>query len=336
MLAVTKLSNNAGEIELRDVPVPKPSQGNVLVAVQATGICGTDLHIMKGEYQVVPPLVLGHEICGTVAEVGQGVDKAWMGKRVVMETFFETCEQCAHCRDGRPNMCPSRRSIGTHVNGGLTDFVEVPVTNLHEVPEGMSDYAAALAEPLACVCNVLFPHGPAIAAEDRVLVIGPGAIGGLAAQVARACGAEVVVRGTKGDSIRLNVMEKMNFACSVANEDVIKNESFDVVVECSGNAFGIADGLNAARRRGRLLVVGLCGRPITLDFDRICFKELVVTSGFASTPESWRRTMSLMKGKHLNFEALVSDALPLREWSQAFNNSLSLNGFKYVIDPRLK
>jgi L-iditol 2-dehydrogenase len=90
------------------------------------------------------------------------------------------------------------------------------------------------------------------------------------------------------------------------------------------------------RRRGRLLVVGICGRPITLDFDKICFKELVVTSGFASTPESWRRTMSLMKGKHLNFEALVSDALPLREWSQAFNNSLSLNGFKYVIDPRLK
>src|ERR1044071_3942295 len=116
MLAVTKLSNNAGEMELRDVPVPKPSQRNVLVAVRATGICGTDLHIMKGEYQVVPPLVLGHEICGTVAEVGPGVDTAWIGKRVVMETFFETCGQCAHCRDGRPNMCPSRRSIGTHVN----------------------------------------------------------------------------------------------------------------------------------------------------------------------------------------------------------------------------
>ena len=336
MLAVTKLSNNAGEMELRDMPVPKPSPGNVIVGVCATGICGTDLHIMKGEYQVVPPLVLGHEICGIVAEVGQDVDEVWIGKRVVMETFFRTCGRCAHCRDGRPNMCVSRRSIGTHVNGGLTDFVEVPETNLHEVPAGMSDYAAALAEPLACVCNALFPHGPAIAAEDRVLVIGPGAIGGIAAQVARACGAEVVVRGTKGDSIRLNVLEKMNFASSVANDDVIENESFDVVIECSGNAFGLADGLSALRRRGRLLVVGLCGRPITLDFDRICFKELVVTSGFASTPGSWRRTMALMNGKHLNLEPLISDVFPIRDWSHAFNNSLLLKGFKYLIDPRMR
>jgi len=335
MLAVTKLSNNAGEMELRDVPVPKPSQRNVLVAVRATGICGTDLHIMKGEYQVVPPLVLGHEICGTVAEVGPGVDTAWIGKRVVMETFFRTCGQCANCRDGRPNMCVSRRSIGTHVNGGLANFVEIPEINLHEVAEGISDYAAALAEPLACVCNALFPNGPAISAEDRVLVIGPGAIGGLAAQVARSCGAEVVVRGTQGDAVRLNVLGKLNFDCSIVNEDAIENESFDVVIECSGNAFGLADGLNAVRRRGRLLVLGICGRPITLDFDRICFKELMVTSGFASTPESWRRTMALLNGKHLSLEPLISDVLPLRDWSQAFHNSLSLNGFKYLIDPRL-
>jgi len=130
--------------------------------------------------------------------------------------------------------------------------------------------------------------------------------------------------------------EPVAFASSVANEDVIENESFDVVIECSGNAFGLADGLNALRRRGRLLVVGLCGRPITLDFDRICFKELVVTSGFASTPESWRRTMALMNGKRLNFEPLISDVLPIRNWSHAFNNSLSLSGFKYLIDPRLR
>jgi L-iditol 2-dehydrogenase len=336
MLAVTKLSNNPGDIDLTDVPIPEPSHGNVVVEVHATGICGTDLHIMKGEYKVVPPVVIGHEICGVVSEVGRGVDRAWIGKRVVMETFFATCGKCEHCRDGRPNLCLGRRSIGTHVNGGMTSFVEAPCANLHEAPEGISDYAASLAEPFACVCNALFPHGPAVGAGDRVLVIGPGAIGGAAAQVAKACGAEVVVRGASNDAERLDVLEKLGFACSVAGDDRIENDSFDVVIECSGNASGLADGLNGLRRRGRLLGVGLFGHPITVDFDRVCFKELVVTSGFASTPGSWRKTMSLIEGKHLNFEALVSEAVPLREWGRAFDSALSQKGFKYVMDPRLQ
>ena len=135
----------------------------------------------------VPPVTVGHEVCGRVAEVGPGVDPAWMGERVVVETFFSTCARCAMCRAGRGNMCAERRSIGTHVDGGFAPRLVLPAANLHRVPEWLEDAAATLCEPLACVCNALLDPA-VVGAGDEVLVIGPGAIGLLAAQVARACG----------------------------------------------------------------------------------------------------------------------------------------------------
>ena len=130
---------------------------------------------------MTPPVVMGHEVCGRVAARGAGVGTEWDGRRVVAETFFSTCGRCRHCRDGRPNLCRERRSIGSHVNGAMAPFVEVPVANLHGAPEALSDAAASLSEPVACVANSLFGTGPYVEPGQDVLVIGPGAIGLIAA-----------------------------------------------------------------------------------------------------------------------------------------------------------
>ncbi len=329
MIGLAKLAAGEGNVDLAERPERAPEPGEVVLDVAAAGICGTDLHIWLGEYDSVPPVTMGHEVCGTVAEVGEGVDPGWIGARVAVETFFSTCGVCPYCRAGRLSVCEQRRSIGTHVDGGFAPRLVLPARNLHRVPDGLPDAAAALTEPLACVCNSLLDPA-AVRPGDDVLVIGPGAIGLLAAQVARACGGRVKVRGTERDGPRLALAEEIGFETSVGGEPL----EVDVVVECSGAGPGIADALRAARRRGRIVQMGLRGADITIPYDLICLHELTVTAGFASNPASWRRATALLDAGAIALDPLVSEVVPLREWRRAFEASRAGEGVKFVLDPR--
>ena len=185
MTGVTKLEPGPGHVALGERVRRHPGPGEVLLRVAGTGICGTDLHIWAGEYQSVPPLTLGHEVCGVVAEVGEGAGPGWLGKRVAIETYYSTCERCRYCRGGRRNLCPERKSIGTHVDGGMAPYVVVPGINLHDVPDWVDDAAATLSEPLACVCNCMMDsrgrpgrgRGPRHRPGCRGLIGGPGGPG---------------------------------------------------------------------------------------------------------------------------------------------------------------
>ena len=283
MLGLTKLASGPGNVAIAERPEPRPAPGSVVLDVVAAGICGTDLHIHDGEYAVVPPVTMGHEVAGTVAELGHGVDGSWLGVRVVTETYFSTCGECKWCSTGRPNLCRERRSIGTHVDGGFAPRLVVPVTNLHRIPDRLNAYAAAMAEPLACCCHSLLDPDR-VGDGERVLVIGPGPIGLLAAQVARSSGGHVHVRGTPGDAARLDVAGALGFATSTTA--AAAPGEFDVVVECSGNAAGMAFALETAARGAPYVQIGLAGKPVVLPFDLVCFKELSVTS--ASHPRRRR------------------------------------------------
>ena len=329
MIGLAKLAAGEGNVDLAERPERPAGPGEVAVSVAAAGICGTDLHIWLGEYDSVPPVTLGHEVCGTVADVGDGVDPSWRGARVAVETFFSTCGECAHCRAGKLSVCERRRSIGTHVDGGFAPRLVLPARNLHRVPDALPDAAAALSEPLACVCNSLLDPS-AVQSGDDVLVIGPGAIGLIAAQVARAGGGRVTVRGAERDGPRLELARRLNFETSVGGAA----PEADVVVECSGAGPGIADGLRAARRRGRIVQMGLRGADVTIPYDLICFHELTVTAGFASNPGSWRRAMALLADGVVDLESLVTEIVPLRDWRRAFEASRAGDGVKFVLDPR--
>ena len=156
---------------------------------------------------------MGHEVSGVVAELGEGVDAAWLGARVVTETYFSTCGQCAHCRGGRPNLCLERRSIGSFVDGGFAPRLHVPARNLHRIPDWLDasargdDRAARLLLPVAA-------RPGAIERGRRRARRRPGPIGLLAAQVARAAGGEVHVRGTPRDASRLEAARALGFTTS--------------------------------------------------------------------------------------------------------------------------
>jgi L-iditol 2-dehydrogenase len=298
--------------------------------VQAAGICGTDLHIVDDEFRSWPPVTMGHEVCGVVTAVADDVDPGWVGARVVAETYFSTCGTCGHCRGGRANLCLERRSIGSAVDGAFAPRLLVPARNLHRVPDGLPSEAAALTEPLACVCQCLLDP-PVVAPGDDVLVVGPGPIGLLAAQVARAGGARVHVRGTERDAARLDLARGLGCATSAAGEPL---GDFDVAVDCSGSAAGITTCLEHARRGGRLVQIGLAGKPVAVPFDEICFRELTVTSGNASTPRSWQRALALLEAGAVRLEPLVSEVVPLAEWERAFETARAGAAVKVVIDPR--
>lgn len=315
---------------LAERPEPAAAPGHVVLAVVGAGICGTDLHIFDGEYETAVPVTMGHEVSGGVVKVGEGVDDGWLGARVVSETYFSTCGRCAHCRAGRINLCPERQSIGTHVDGAFAPRLHVPVDNLHRIPDSLDGHLAALAEPLACVCHSLLEPG-VVRDGDAVLVTGPGTVGLLAAQVARTEGGRVHVRGLPQDSRRLEAARALGFETSTTEEAGVEA---DVVVECSGSQVAMAFCLAAARRGGRYVQIGLAGRPVTVPLDLVCFHELTITSGFASTPTSWATALELVEQHRVVLEPLLTEVVPLSDWERAFASTRAGEGIKYVLDPR--
>lgn len=330
MIGVTKLQAGPGNVALAERPEREPGPGEVLLEVLGAGVCGTDLHIEADEFRSTPPVTMGHEVCGAVVAHGDDVSPDWLGARVVSETYFSTCGTCSWCLDGRPNLCPKRRSIGSFADGAFAPFVIVPARNLHRVPTWLDDHAASLAEPLACVCHCLCDPA-VVVAGDRVLVTGPGPVGLLAAQVARAHGADVTVVGLPSDNARLDAAQQLGLTAATAAEA----ESASVVIECSGAAGGARTALEAAGRGARYVQIGVFGKDVVAPLDRVFQKELVVTSGFASTPRSWRRAMTLIEDRSIELGPLVSDVVPLDAWERVFADLRAGKEIKVVFDPRL-
>ena len=187
MRALVKTARGVGHLELQDLPEPVPAAGWVSIKVRYAGICGTDLHIVRDEFPYWPPVTLGHEFFGTVIELGDGVDPALLGARVVCEPHSRACGICHLCRRGFAELCADKRSPGWGIDGAFADRLAMPAHLLHRVPDGLSDRVAALAEPMAVSVTALGRTG--VQAGDTVLIVGPGPIGILLAAGARALGA---------------------------------------------------------------------------------------------------------------------------------------------------
>ncbi|MFJ9317258.1 alcohol dehydrogenase catalytic domain-containing protein [Pimelobacter simplex] len=330
MLALRKPGPEPGELALQEVARPEPSPGQVVVEVHGAGICGTDLHIMEGEYPSEPPVTLGHEVAGVVVRAGTP-DSPWVGARVGVESFFSTDDTCPMCRAGRRNLCPERRSIGSFEDGGFAPEVLVPVRNLHRLPDALDLHAAALLEPLGCVVNCLLDP-PRINAGDRVLVTGPGTLGLLAAQVARSCGGQVTVVGTSRDGARLAVARDLGFEARTVEESIGDVER---AIECSGSAAGLTLCLERLLPGGHLVQIGLFGRPVSVPLDLLCSKGLSCSSDIAAPASAWQRALALVASGAVELDALITEVVPLRDWRRAFDSSRTADGLKYVIDPQL-
>jgi L-iditol 2-dehydrogenase len=341
MKAVVKIAPGDGKVDVLDVPEPDVPPGHVKIAVRDAGICGTDLHIYHDEFRSWPPVILGHEVSGEIAEIGDGVTSVQPGDRVTTETYFSTCGVCRYCRAGRINLCPHRRSIGSAVNGGFTSYLIVPERNVHVLPPNVSFRAGALTEPLACVV-----HGalelPRLAPGDIAIIAGPGAIGLLTLQVVKAAGAQAVVLGTDVDTHRLETARRLGARHTfnvqrddyrAAIEDMTDSCGADIVYECSGAGPAASLLLDVVRRGGQYAQIGLVGKPVAWDLDQVCYKELMVTGSNASVPSAWDWALRLLADGAVDTETLVSGVFPVTEWRQAFDMFESRKGLKTVLEP---
>ena len=342
MQAVRKVSADAHAVRLERVPRPVPGPGMVRIRVTAAGICGTDQHILDGDYASRPSVTLGHEVAGVVDAVGDGVDPGWLDALVAPETAFATCGSCPWCRGGRPMLCAARVSIGSGTDGGFAEAIVVPARNLHRLPDWMDDHAAALLEPLACVCNsVLDPNR--IQPGDSVVVSGAGPVGLLAAQVARAGGGRVTLTGIRVDAERLAIAAALGFATRNVDEPADRTaldelghaRAIDVVLECAGAGPAVAAALRWLRPGGRLVQIGLLAGDVAVPFGEIVTRELAVSAGFGSSPASWRRAVRLVEERAIALEPLVSHVFALRDHARAFDAFARRDGLKTIFDPRL-
>ena len=276
---------------VHEVAAPVAARGGVVVDVHRVGVCGTDVEFFTGEMAYLHqghasyPMRLGHEWCGVVAEVGGGVDEQWLGRRVTGDTMLG-CGHCARCRSGRQHLCHDRLEIGIRGGfpGALAEQLAVPASALVELPDAVDDLAGAMVEPGGNALRAV--RGADLAVGDRVLVLGTGTIGLLAAEFARAQGAEVHLMAHSEASG--GFARTLGFA-GVWLESALPQVAWDAVIEASNAATLPALAVDLVEPGKRVVFIGLAGTPSHVDTRTIALKDvtavgiLSASAGLADT-----------------------------------------------------
>jgi L-iditol 2-dehydrogenase len=337
MLALVKTERGEGHLELESRPTPEPAGGWVRIAVRYAGICGTDVHILHDRFPYWPPVTLGHEFVGRVDAVGDGVDAGWVGVRVTAEPHSLACGTCHLCRRGIAELCAAKRSPGWGIDGAFSAALTMPAHLLHRVPAGMPDRVAALTEPMAIVVTALLRAR--VDPGDTVLVVGAGPVGILAAVAARAMGAGQVFVAGRAASSRVAFAATLGFGVAegpTAEETVraaTDGRGADLVVDASGTADGIALAIAAARRRGRMVAVGLSGTPtVSVPWDMAVSRALDLTFSMSSSGAAWDPAISILASTGSALEPMTT-VFPLSDWSVAFDAVAARTVIKALLDP---
>ena len=303
------------DVRIEDRPLPRPSAGQVLVEIAATGICGSDVHYYEhgriGGYVVHEPMVIGHESAGVVVEVGEGVDADRVGELVALEPGVP-CRHCQQCMRGRYNLCPRVVFFATPpVDGSITRYVIIDASFAHPAPAGLTAEQAAMAEPVSV--GVWAARKAGVGGGDRVLVTGAGPIGLLAAQVARALGAEVPLITDVSD-FRLDRAQKLGLRASRA--EVALEEEFDVLLECSGAPSALSAGLAALAPAGRAALVGMGADTVSLDVPLVQSRELTITGVFRYA-NTYPFALALISSGAVNVHDVITHRFSVEHAEQA-------------------
>jgi (R,R)-butanediol dehydrogenase / meso-butanediol dehydrogenase / diacetyl reductase len=317
----------AGAIRAETVPAPICGAGDIVVAVGACGICGSDLHAFEHGLYVQPGQVMGHEFAGEVVQVGTAVDGVVVGDRVAVMPYV-SCGQCRSCDVSRPHLCPAvtRASIAYGLPGGFAELVRVPDVllgrNVHRVSDSTSYEAAALSEPLAVALHAVTLADPR--PGDRAMVVGQGPIGLLVVQALRLRGLTDVIAIDVAES-RLNVSREVG-ATTVVLADGRKLSELgggedaraDVVFECSGQASLVDEALRALTPGGTVIALAVYSRRVEINPSLVVQRELALLGAFAATAADFATAVGLIDAGHLWHEPLISHRFTLAEVDRAF------------------
>lgn len=322
------------EICLEDVPVPQLEPGEVLVRVGACGICGTDLKIVSGVYKgswpPSLPFIQGHEWAGTVAALGEGVTGLQVGERVAAENH-KGCGTCLNCRRGRYNLCEVARSrgkayklYGHSAQGAFAEYAARPAGLLHKLPDTVSFEEGTIVNQGALGLHAI--RRCRIEPGDTVAVVGPGLVGLITVQLAKAVGATRVIIVGRGPRVEMAKELGADDAVDIASTDAAEGiraltggRGVDCAFECAGAPAAVVASINCVKRGGRVALVGLTGnKQVSFDTDRIALDEIDVF-GVRSSPNAYPELINLIAAGKVNVKKLISRLYPLEKIGEAFD-----------------
>jgi alcohol dehydrogenase/L-iditol 2-dehydrogenase len=344
MIGLVNYAKEPGSVELREIPVPVIGEEDVLLRVEAVGICGSDLHQYHGKqsWRVNYPVVLGHEFAGVVETLGRRVSGFNEGDRVVSETAAVLPPDSPLIRQGLYNLEPGRLGFGYGVDGAMASYVKVPARCLHHIPTGLNSEAAALTEPCCVAYNAVCVNSR-VRPGGSVAVIGPGPIGLLCAMMAKLSGAgHLLVIGTPADAKRLAVAMEMgaDTVLGAQGEDVsnwVRNfrdgYGMDLVIDAAGVSASLQLALEIVRPAGQITKVGWGPQPLGFSLDPLVQKAVTLQGSFSHNWPVWEQVLTLLATSKINLTPLLNRVSPLTEWQGAFDAMQTGEIVKGVLKP---
>ncbi|REJ72799.1 MAG: Zn-dependent alcohol dehydrogenase [Planctomycetota bacterium] len=336
--AVVNFANEAGAVELRDVPRPAPGPDDVLLEVAAVGVCGSDLHQWTADHSwpVNYPVILGHEFGGVIAEAGPAATGWKQGDRVVSETAAIIDPWNPLSRQGLYNLDPTRKGFGYGVDGAMTKYVRVPARCLHKVPDALPFEKACLTEPCSVAYNAVVNNGDT-KPGDRIIVLGPGPIGLLCAAMARLQRAIVAVVGLERDADRFKIAKA--YGCEIIVGDckewamAADGLGADGVIDAAGVSATLKAAIDVVRPAGWISKVGWGRDPLDFSLDPLVQKNVRLQGSFSHNWPVWERVLRLLSTGLLDIEPIIGGTWPLEDWHEAFETMHSGKIAKAVLTP---
>lgn len=345
MTAVVQYDLTPGSVEIRELPIPEISEDEVLLAVGAVSVCGSDVHQYHASqsWPVNVPVILGHEFGGVVAKTGKRVKTIKEGDRVVSETASYICGQCMLCRTGAYNLCPQRKGFGYGINGAMAGFVRVPERTLHHIPDSLSFEKAALTEPCCVGYNAVIEKSN-VRPGDTVVVMGPGPIGLLCAEMARLAGAgNLIVAGMASDASRLEAARELGVTHAVNLQETDLKElvmsvgdglGAHLVVDAAGASAALKTAMDIVRPAGQITKVGWGPQPLGFSLDPLVQKAVRLQGSFSHTFQNWEMVVSMLSSGQINLKPIISRVAFLEDWKDCFDGMHNGNYVKTVLQPK--
>ena len=333
-------------MSVKQVPRPECRMGEVLVKVKACAVCGTDIRIYyHGQKNVIPPHIIGHEIAGIVAEVGEGVSDYEADEPATLVTSVG-CGKCKYCQMGYVNLCPSGKALGYFYSGGFAQYIAVPREAVRQesvlkLPQGISFEEASIVEPLSCCING--QDYLKIEPGDTVAIFGAGPIGRMHAELARAGGASrIILIDLSPQRLQLaRDCSSIDCIVDVEREDPVEKileltqgEGADVAIVACSSGKAQQQALQIAAKKGRVsFFAGLSKQNSTIELDSniIHYKEISVFGAFASYREQYLRALELISSGKVKAMGLITHRFPLDRIVEAIETAKSGIGLKVVI-----
>ena len=332
-------------VELREQPIPEILPDEVLLAVQAVGVCGSEVHQYHNtqSWKVNVPVILGHEFCGIVARKGKNVHGFGEGDRVVSETAARICGACPYCLAGEYNLCSKRLGFGVLADGGMAQYVNVPARCLHRLPRKLSFDDAAMTEPCCVAFNAVAVKSH-IQPGESVAVMGPGPIGLLCLQMARICGASpLVMLGVAADRPRLELATELGADLTIDVEAENPLERFraigdglgaQVVVDATGHSAALKQALAIVRPAGRITKVGWGPTPLDFSLDPLVQKAVTLQGCFSHNYPIWENVIALLAEGKIRVAPLAGRIAPLKDWQGCIEDMHARQIVKAVLKPQ--